>query len=100
VSTKSFNSNLCLNVFSKNSLFVQAKTSFCWAFAISTMIRHSLKYFLAQLEKQQPSRFNKDTLLKATQYLNDENNDFHKRLRTGGYFPSLDIESRELVYAA
>ena len=47
------------------------------------MIRHSLNYFLAQLGNEQPSRFNKDILLKATQYLNDENNDFHKRLRTG-----------------
>ena len=47
------------------------------------MIRHSLNYFLAQLANEQPSRFNKDILLKATQYLNDEKNDFHKRLRTG-----------------
>ena len=61
-------------------LFV-ADSSFCWAFAISTMIRHSLNYFLAQLAKKQPTRFDNDVLVKAIQYLNSL--DFHKRLRIG-----------------
>ena len=58
-----------------------AQTSFCWAFSISTMLRHSLNYFLGELAKEQPSRFDRDVLIKALQYLNSD--DFHKRLRNG-----------------
>ena len=31
---------------------------------------------------EKPSRFDKEILMKAIQYLNDETHDFHKRLRT------------------
>ena len=62
-------------------IFFIADSSFCWAFSISTMIRHSLNYFLAQLAKEQPTRFDNDALVKAIQFLNSL--DFHKRLRIG-----------------
>ena len=58
-----------------------ADSSFCWAFSLSTMIRHSLNYFLAQLAKEQPARFEQDVLVEAIQFLNSL--DFHKRLRIG-----------------
>ena len=58
-----------------------ADSSFCWAFALSTMIRHSLRYFLGQLAKEQPMRFDSDKIYKAKKFLNHL--DFHKRLRIG-----------------
>ena len=56
-----------------------AETSFCWAFAISSMIRHSLNYYLGQLAKEQPLRFDRNILVMAIQHLNST--DFHKKLR-------------------
>ena len=64
---------------------LSAKTAFCWAFSISTMIRHSLNYFLAQLAKERPMRFDNEKLGEAIQYLNSL--DFHKRLRIGSEAP-------------
>ena len=58
-----------------------AETSFCWAFSISSMIRHSLNYFLGQLAKERPMRFDMDILVMAIQHLNST--DFHKKLRRG-----------------
>ena len=65
------------------SRFIQAETSFCWAFAISTMIRHSLNYFLWQLARERPRRFDNEIIIEAIHYLNAEDSDFHRRLRTG-----------------
>ena len=56
-----------------------AETSFCWAFSISTMLRHSLNYFLRQLARERPMRYDNEKIGKALQYLNGD--DFHKRLR-------------------
>ena len=58
-----------------------AESSFCWTFGISTMIRHSVNYFLDQLAKERPLRFDRDMLSKAIDSLNSL--DFHKRLRLG-----------------
>ena len=60
---------------------LSAETSFCWAFSISTMIRHSLNYFLLDLKRKKLHRFGMEVLGKAIQYLNSL--DFHKRLRVG-----------------
>ena len=66
-------------------IILLAETSFCWAFSISTMIRHSLNYFLAQLAKERPMRFDNEILGEAIQYLNSL--DFHKKLRIGSEAP-------------
>jgi len=61
--------------------FISADSSFCWAFALSTMIRHSIHYFLGRLAMEQPMRYDKDKIYEATKFLNDL--EFHKRLRIG-----------------
>ena len=45
------------------------------------MIRHSLNYFLAQLAKERPMRFDNEILGQTIQFLNSL--DFHKKLRNG-----------------
>ena len=56
------------------------ETSFCWSFAISSMIRQSLNLFLIELKfKQQISVEFKQKIKNALTLLNE--NDFHKRLR-------------------
>ena len=49
----------------------QAETLFCWAFAISTMLRQSLNVFISDVENP-----NKDV---ALEFLNSD--DFHRQLR-------------------
>ena len=49
----------------------QGETLFCWAFAISTMLRQSLNLFISELHSQ-----NKD---KALEKLKSDN--FHRQLR-------------------
>ena len=49
----------------------QGETLFCWAFAISTMLRQSLNVFLGYFESQ-----NKDEALKKL-----NNDEFHRQLR-------------------
>ena len=61
--------------------FFLGDSSLCWAFSITTMIRHSLNYFLAQLSKKQSMRSEKDIIAKAINYLKNE--DFYKRFRIG-----------------
>ena len=56
----------------------QGKTFFCWAFAISTMLRQSLKLFISQLESK--NLFVNESL-KTEALLKLERNEFHKRLR-------------------
>ena len=58
-----------------------AQTSFCWAFSISTMIRHSLNSFILQLKQKQEPGFDMSIFGNALQYLNSL--DFHKRIRIG-----------------
>ena len=58
-----------------------ADTSFCWAFSISSMLRHSLNSFLWKLTRKITSRFDNRKVGEAIQYLNSL--DFHKRLRAG-----------------
>ena len=65
----------------QNILLIIADSSFCWAFALSTMIRHSVHFFLGQLAKEQPLRFESEKIYQATKFLNDPG--FHKRLRIG-----------------
>ena len=62
-------------------MVILAETSFCWAFSISTMIRHSLNYFLAQLAKERPMRIDNEILGETIQFLNSL--EFHKKLRNG-----------------
>ena len=51
----------------------QGETLFCWAFAISTMLRQSLNLFISELDEQ---------LLNKTDALKKLNsNDFHRQLR-------------------
>ena len=57
-----------------------AETSFCWAFSISTMLRHSLNYFVRQLARKKSIKYD---ICDALQFLNGNN--FHKRLRIGFY---------------
>ena len=50
----------------------------CWAFAIATMLRQSLKKFLKTL----PSSFNTEPALQKMSFINElQENEFHKRLR-------------------
>ena len=51
----------------------QGKTLFCWAFAISTMLRQSLNLFISKLDEK---LFNKTVALKKL-----NSNDFHRQLR-------------------
>ena len=50
----------------------QGETLFCWAFAISTMIRQSLNLFIRDL-------FNSERMNQALEKLNSD--DFHRQLR-------------------
>ena len=72
---------ICINVHVYS--IVLAETYFCWAFSISSMIRHSLNYFVRQLARERPRRFDRGSLCEALQYLNSLG--FHKRLRIGSY---------------
>ena len=72
------NQRQCLKLFHD---VLSGETWLCWAFSISTMIRHSLNYFLLELKKTKLNEFGMETLGKAIQYLNSS--DFHKRLRIG-----------------
>ena len=67
--------------FFRNSKYFSAETSFCWAFSISTMIRHSLNLFLRQKANKQSNQDEKQKVVEALQFLN--HHDFHKRLRNG-----------------
>ena len=51
----------------------QGETLFCWAFALSTMLRQSLNLFISQLDR---NSFKNDDALKT---LNSD--DFHRQLR-------------------
>ena len=50
--------------------YFSADSSFCWAYSIASMLRHTLNQFLRKMKKY-----------KAEKYLNDPR--FHKRLRDG-----------------
>ena len=65
---------------SKVSKFIhdQGKSMFCWAFAISTMLRQSLKIFLSELKRDQ-HLVDLSKQDKALTILN--RNEFHKQLR-------------------
>ena len=65
---------------SKVSKFIhdQGKSMFCWAFAISTMLRQSLKLFLAELRKIE-SAVDMTKLISTSALL--DKNEFHKQLR-------------------
>ena len=56
-----------------------ADSSYCWAFSISSMIRHSLNMFLRERKKNCTQ--DQETTSKAEQYLNSKK--FHQRLRNG-----------------
>ena len=53
-----------------------ADSSYCWAFSISSMIRHSLNMFLREQKKKATSI---GRVTRAEKYLNGP--EFHKRLR-------------------
>ena len=54
-----------------------ADSSYCWAFSISSMLRHSLNLFLREREKKCPQ--DEEKISQAEKYLNGP--EFHKRLR-------------------
>ena len=56
----------------------QGKSFFCWAFAISTMLRQSLKLFISKLGSKNLF-VNEFSKIEARSKL--ERNEFHKRLR-------------------
>ena len=56
----------------------QGKSFFCWAFAISTMLRQSLKLFISKLGSKNLF-VNELSKIEARSKL--ERNEFHKRLR-------------------
>ena len=62
-----FNSKVSKNI--RN----QGETLFCWAFAISTMLRQSLNLFISKLNEKS---FNKNDALKKLKIV-----DFHRQLR-------------------
>ena len=51
----------------------QGETLFCWAFAISTMLRQSLNFFISNFDEKS---FNKNDVLKKLNSV-----DFHRQLR-------------------
>ena len=63
-----------LNVSGLNTF--SADSSYCWAFSISSMIRHSLNMFLRERKKKPRSQ---GRIKEAEEYLNGP--EFHKRLR-------------------
>jgi len=75
--------NIFLSLVTQTKQYISADSSFCWAFGLSTMIRHSVHYFLGQLAMERPMRFHTDKICEATKFLNDL--EFHKRLRNGSY---------------
>ena len=50
--------------------YFSADSSFCWAYSIASMLRHTLNQFLRKMKNY-----------KAEKYLNDP--EFHKKLRNG-----------------
>ena len=83
-----------LNVSGLNTF--SADSSYCWAFSISSMIRHSLNMFLREQKKKATDKENhadkhnyyqkllpkRKRITLAEQYLNDyDGSEFHKRLR-------------------
>ena len=63
--------NSCLS----ENIHEQGESSLCWAFAIATMIRSALKYFLRQNKKN----MTQDVIDKVNELL--QRNDFHSYLR-------------------
>ena len=61
---------ISLNTFS-------AESSFCWAFSITSMLRHSLNMFLRERKKKCSTDEKK--INRAKEYLNEP--EFHKQLR-------------------
>ena len=72
-----------------------AQTSFCWAFSISTMIRHSLNSFILQLKRKQEPGSDMIIFGNALQYLNSLN--FHKRIRIGYKFNKKNFNGNCLI---
>ena len=60
---------------------ILADSAFCWAYSISSMLRHSLKTFLKELRGQSASAGDQKKIKEAEEYLN--RSDFHKQLRNG-----------------
>ena len=65
--------NTLLNSKISKEIHDQGETSFCWAFAISSMLRQSLKRYFNTLDLTNPD------ILNALSKL--DKNEFHKRLR-------------------
>ena len=65
--------------------YFSADSSYCWAYSISSMLRHSLNLFLRKWKKKYPVYRSyaewARKIDKAVKYLNDP--EFHKRLRSG-----------------
>ena len=57
----------------------QGKSLFCWAFAISTMLRQSLKKFFGELVEKKLSAIRQNKVKAAITKLN--NTEFHRQLR-------------------
>ena len=61
--------------------YISADSAFCWAFSLSSMLRHSLNTFLRELKGRCASNQDQKKIKKADKYLNRA--DFHKQLRNG-----------------
>ena len=68
-----FSRSSILNSKVSKKIHDQNRTAFCWAFAISTMLRNSLLIFLESILLHQQ--------IKANAIFNLKTNEFHKRLR-------------------
>ena len=60
--------------------YILADSAFCWAFGLSSMLRHSLNTFLKKLKNRCSTNKDQDKIKQAEDYLNRL--DFHKQLRS------------------
>ena len=81
--------NILIRVYSVNLFLIatnsfSADSSYCWAFSISSMLRHSLNMFLR--ERKNKYSADEKIISEAKKYLNGP--EFHKRLRNCFEAPS------------
>ena len=70
-----------INLVKVINMYISADSAFCWAFSLSSMLRHSLNTFLRELKSRCASNRDQEKIEEADKYLNRA--DFHKQLRNG-----------------
>ena len=68
-----------MNSLVSRQIHEQASSLFCWAFAMSSMVRQSLLLALKNLSSCEPKVFESKKLDSTIEYL--KRNDFHRKLR-------------------